>query len=135
MRVGKYKLPRHKQIGKCIFVYLYEPFIYSLVCDLSKPCLFLHTPTSANRLPEATVFCEAETTEFLSWPETLAGTTVSIQCPSSTIIINRTCSSSGVWESVDPSLCIVFSSINIVSVSEQLDIDSQWHSHFSSMHA
>ena len=105
------------------------------VRDLPNACLFLHTPsTSANHLPEATVYCEAETTEFLSWPNTPAGTTASIQCPSSTIIINRTCSLSAVWESVDPSLCTIFSSINIVSVIAELDIDSQSHVHFSFMH-
>ena len=32
-------------------------------------------------------------------------------------MINRTCSLSGVWESVDPSLCTPFTFINVVSVN------------------
>ena len=73
--------------------------------------------------PQAIVLCEAETTEFLSWPNTPAGTTESLHCPSSTSIINRTCNSTGVWEFVDLSLCTIFSSINIVSVS----VHGPWH--------
>ena len=68
-------------------------------------------------MPYAIVLCEAETTGFLSWPNTPADTTESLRCPGSTIIISRTCNSSGVWESVDLSICTNFSSINIVSVS------------------
>ena len=61
--------------------------------------------------------CDAETTEFLSWPDTPAGTTQSHHCPNTITTISRTCSSYGVWESLDSSLCTPFNSINVVSVN------------------
>ena len=73
--------------------------------------IFFHLTTPAAR------GCNAETTEFLFWPDTPASTTQSLRCPDTTTIINRTCNSSGVWESVDPSLCTPFTSINVVSVN------------------
>ena len=89
----------------------------------------LHTPSSPSLShvhvsfyitmpPGETVFCDAETTEFLSWPETPADTIQSLRCPNTTTVISRTCSSSGVWESVDPSLCTPFTSINVVSFND-----------------
>ena len=59
--------------------------------------------------------CDAETTEFFFWKFTLAGTTQTLRCPTTTTMISRTCSSSGVWESVDLTLCTSFTSINTVS--------------------
>ena len=57
--------------------------------------------------------CEAEGI----WNFTSAGTTLYFSCPENTVTITRTCYPSGVWEPqfVDDSLCIPFSSINIVS--------------------
>ena len=63
----------------------------------------------------ATVMCDAETTAFFFWPDTLAGTTRTLQCPNTTTMISRTCSLSGMWESVDLTLCTSFTSINTVS--------------------
>ena len=65
----------------------------------------------------ANVICRAETTGLLSWPDTEAGTNHNLQCPNTTTMISRTCSLSGVWESVDLSLCTPFDSINTVSIS------------------
>ena len=59
--------------------------------------------------------CDAETTEFFFWKFTPAGTTQTLRCPTTTTMISRTCSSSGVWESVDLTLCTSFTSINTVS--------------------
>ena len=62
---------------------------------------------------------------FLSWPDTLAGTTQTLQCPNTTTMISRTCSLSGVWDSVDLTLCTSFASINTVSFS--IDISTDFH--------
>ena len=67
-----------------------------------------HTCTCAAR-------CEAETTGLLFWPATIVGTTQTLQCPNTTTMISRTCSLSGMWESVDLTLCTLFTSINTVS--------------------
>ena len=69
--------------------------------------------------------CNANTTGFLFWPDTLAGTTLTLPCPNTTTMISRTCSQSGVWESVDPSLCTSLTSINTVSFSVGFSIDFQ----------
>ena len=69
--------------------------------------------------------CNADTTGFLFWPDTLAGTTQTLPCPNTTTMISRTCSLSGVWESVDPSLCTSLTSINTVSFSVGFSIDFQ----------
>ena len=61
-------------------------------------------------------FCDEESTQFLLWPETPAGITRSLPCPNTTTIINRTCNTPGIWDNVDPSLCIPHSSINTVSI-------------------
>ena len=71
----------------------------------------------------ANVICRAETTGVLSWPDTVAGTNHSLQCPNTSTMINRTCSSSGVWDMVDPSLCTPFDSINTVSISVGFSVD------------
>ena len=75
-----------------------------------------HIHWSFHFMPAGTGSCSAETTDLLSWPNTSAGTTWSLHCPTTTTIINRTCSSSGVWESVDLSLCTPFTSINPVGI-------------------
>ena len=75
-------------------------------------------PTISPIIPLATGFCNGETTGFLTWMDTPVGTTQSLRCPENPAInITRTCSQSGVWESVDLSLCIPFTSINFVSAS------------------
>ena len=75
-------------------------------------------PTISPIIPLATGFCNGETTGFLTWMDTPVGTTQSLRCPENPAInITRTCSQSGVWESVDLSLCIPFTSINFVSVT------------------
>ena len=63
-----------------------------------------------------TGFCDQETTQFLLWPETPAGTTRFLPCPNTTTIINRTCNLPSNWDDVDPSLCIPISSIDTVSI-------------------
>ena len=77
--------------------------------SLHNSFLFLHCAAAGR--------CNAETTEFLSWPNTPAGTTQTLCCPNTTTMISRTCSLSGVWESVDPSLCTSLALINTVSFS------------------
>ena len=106
--------------------------IYVDIALVNLTSLYSPPPPSSHytRIPfhltmpaEETIFCNAETTEFLSWPNTPADTTQSHRCPNTTTIINRTCSSFGVWESVDPSLCTPFTIINVVSVNVDLGID------------
>ena len=88
-------------------------FSYTIVATsfLSLLNLMTHTHTHTH----TALGCDAETTEFFFWNFTLAGTTQTLQCPTTTTMISRTCSSSGVWESVDTSLCTSFTSINTVS--------------------
>ena len=84
---------------------------------------FLHTRTHPfTSLVMSAVFCKAEVTGFLSWPDTPAGTTQTLRCPSNTTKISRTCGLSGMWECVDVSLCTSFSSINAVSANVDLSI-------------
>ena len=80
--------------------------------------IFTHSHAAAGE-------CSADTTRFLSWPNTLAGTTQTLPCPNTTTMISRTCSPSGVWESVDPSLCTSLTLINTVSFSVGFSIDFQ----------
>ena len=72
----------------------------------------IHTP---DHIPTEIGFCDAEVTEFLLWPDTPAGTIQTLSCPNTTTTIDRSCSLSGEWDIVDPSLCIPFSSISTVS--------------------
>ena len=74
--------------------------------------LFEHQKSLRSKDP----WCPPEDTEPLSWPSTSTGTTQSLRCPNSDVIIKRTCSESGEWGSVDPSLCTPFNQ-DIVSVS------------------
>ena len=82
-----------------------NPYLFQTV-----PSLLSHIHTHA-----ATGRCDAETTGFLSWPDNLAGTTRTLHCPNTTTLISRTCSPSGVWDSVDLTLCTSFASINTIS--------------------
>jgi len=61
-----------------------------------------------------TAICFEEVTGFLLWPPTLVGTTRSLPCSNPAIIIRRTCNPSGIWDDVDLSLFISFSSISTV---------------------
>ena len=83
-----------------------------IIYFLSDPHLPSHTHNLS--LVMSAVFCGAETTGFLSWPDTLPGTTCTLHCPTTTTTISRTWSLSGVWENVDPSLCTLFTvSVNL----------------------
>ena len=69
--------------------------------------------------------CKADTTGFLSWPATPAGSTRTLPCHNTTITISRMCSPSGLWETVDFTLCAILISINTVSFSVGFIIDFQ----------
>ena len=81
----------------------------------------IHTSTYLN-IPTGTgcPYCSAETMDFLLWPNTSAGTTQSLHCPNTTTMINRTCSPSGVWESVDPSRCNLPQTQSSITLEEVL---------------
>ena len=87
-----------------------------------SPSLFLPT-TLHLTVPAANVICNGETTGFFSWLDTFTGTTRTLRCPNTTTLISRTCSLSGVWDSVDLTLCTSFTSINTVSFSMDFSID------------
>ena len=93
--------------------------MHTIKFTFSLTLTFLHTHPFTSLVVSA-VFCEAEVTGFLSWPDTPAGTAQTLRCPSTTTMISRTCSLSGVWENVDTSLCTPFTSINTVSASVDL---------------
>ena len=80
--------------------------------------LFSHTHT------HTCAECNAETAGLLFWPDTLGGTTRTLQCLNTPIMVNRTCSWSGVWESVDLSLCTLAFIIQ-VRFSVDISIDVQ----------
>ena len=111
-RYGQFYIPDTKCVpyGVHIGVPLYKYFSFTL---------FHPTIT----ISAANVICNNETTEFLSWPDTLAGTTRTLPCPNTTTMISRTCSQSGVWEDVDFTLCTSFTSINTVSSIMDFSID------------
>ena len=114
-----------------------ESFQHLAFISLTSPSLN-DIPTSIHlTIPTGTgcAYCSAETVNYLSWPKTSAGSTQSLRCPNTTTIINRTCSPSGVWESVEPSLCTPFTSINPVSdgaeffffsISSKYDLQVYW---------
>ena len=81
---------------------------------LPNPC-FKIIPSPLSHTCAAPGQCDAQTTGLLSWPDTEAGTTQTLPCPNTNAMISRTCSRFGVWDSVDPSLCTSFTSINTVS--------------------
>ena len=62
-------------------------------------------------------FCDANTTqlknETLSWPETVAGETASIVCPSASSNATRLCGSDRVWQEPNVTLCEL--AANIIS--------------------
>ena len=62
-------------------------------------------------------WCPQEYTGSLFWPGTSIDTDRTLRCPNSNVMITRTCSPSGVWGNVDPSLCIPFSDIDVVSIN------------------
>ena len=99
-----------KCIERCFYCDL-NSFASPYPLPVSNSFLFpsSHTHTCAARR------CEAETTGLLFWPATISGTTRTLQCPNTTTMISRTCSLSGVWDSVDLTLCTLFTSINTVS--------------------
>ena len=102
--------------GVHIGVPLYKYFSFTLF----YPTTFHLTISAAN------IICNENTTEFLSWPDTLAGTTQTLPCPTTTAMISRNCSLSGEWESVDLTLCTSFASISTVSFSMDFSIDFQF---------
>ena len=81
----------------------------------------IHTSTYLT-VPTGTgcAYCTAETMDFLLWPNTSAGSTQSLPCPNTTTMINRTCSPSGVWESIDPSLCNLPQTQSSITLEEAL---------------